>query len=76
LVPKPASEACSQMLQFVEQLQHCNKNCNILQPFPIPTLLVSIRSALQANWQKPIFSSQCKSYALVSSLEQNLLLRN
>jgi hypothetical protein len=40
------------------------------------TLLVSIRSALQANWQKSIFSSQCKSHALVGCLEQNLLLRN
>jgi hypothetical protein len=40
------------------------------------TLLVSIQSALQANWQKSIFSSQCKSHALVGCLEQNLLLRN
>ena len=32
-------------------------------------LLVSIRSALQANWQKPLFGSQCKSNELSTRLE-------
>jgi hypothetical protein len=32
-------------------------------------LLVSIRSALQANWQKPLFGSQCKSNELATRLE-------
>src|SRR2546426_77235 len=33
------------------------------------TLLVSIRSALQANWQKPLFGGQCKSNELATSVE-------
>ena len=31
-------------------------------------LLVSIRSALQADWQKPLFSSQCKNKELATRL--------
>jgi hypothetical protein len=29
----------------------------------------AIRSALQANWQKPLFGSQCKSNELATKLE-------
>jgi hypothetical protein len=32
-------------------------------------LLVSIRSVLQANWQKLLFGSQCKSNELATKLE-------